>query len=173
VAAAVLLLGACGGAPKLSTAGPTTSSRLRTPAETCTLRVGYWAAELLKAKTDQGYDYQHMGLTEPDYRLVLAITKQAKHLRHPATEEQSLAFVARESARRRAAGRRPPARPAPGRAGPAADAPRRSDGETTCASNNDLRPGACAVRRSRAGTRATPAASEAGSADARIRRAGW
>jgi hypothetical protein len=99
VGVAVLLLGACGGAPERPAAEPTISSRLRTPAETCTLQVGYWAAELLKARTDQGYDYQHMGLTEPDYRLVLAITKQAKQLRH-ATEPETLSFVARESARR-------------------------------------------------------------------------
>jgi hypothetical protein len=100
VGVAVLLLGACGGAPERPAAEPTTSSRLRTPAETCTLQVGYWAAELLKARTDQGYDYQHMGLTEPDYRLVLAVTKQAKQLRRHATEPETLSFVARESARR-------------------------------------------------------------------------
>jgi hypothetical protein len=102
---AALLLGACAGAPERPAAAPTTSSRLRTPAETCTLQVGYWAAELVKATTDQGYDYQHMGLTEPDYRLVLAITKEAKQLRRHATEEATLAFVARE-AQRRCAGRK-------------------------------------------------------------------
>ena len=99
LAGAALLLGACGGAPDRPSAEPTTS-RLRTPAETCTLQVGYWAAELVKATTDQGYDYQEMGLTAPDYRLVLAITKEARQLRRHATEEQTLAFVARESARR-------------------------------------------------------------------------
>jgi hypothetical protein len=100
LAAAALLLGACSGAPDRPAAAPTSSSRPRTPAETCALQVGYWAAELVKANTDRGYDYQEMGLTEPDYRLVLAITKQARQLRRHATEAQALAFVARESERR-------------------------------------------------------------------------
>jgi hypothetical protein len=103
LAAAALLLGACDGAPPRPAAGPTTSSRLRTPAEACTLQVGYWAAELLKADSDRGYDYQEMGLTAPDYRLVLAITREARQLRRHATEAQALAFVARESERRCAA----------------------------------------------------------------------
>jgi hypothetical protein len=101
---AVLLLAACSGAPEHPAAEPTTSSRLRTPAETCALQVGYWATELLGAKSDKGYDYQEMGLTDADYRLVLAITKQAKQLRRTASREETLAFVTRE-AQRRCAGR--------------------------------------------------------------------
>jgi hypothetical protein len=99
----MLLLAACGGTPERQ-GHPTTTSRLRTAAETCALQVGYWAAELVKAKDDRGYDYQEMGLTEPDYQLVLAITKQTRQLRRRATQEQALAFVARES-QRRCAGR--------------------------------------------------------------------
>ena len=106
LAAAALLLAACGGAPDRPAAEPTTGSRQRSPAETCALQVGYWATELVKADTDRGYDYQEMGLTEPDYQLVLAITREARQLRRHATEAQTLAFVARESGRR-CAGRKP------------------------------------------------------------------
>lgn len=96
----MLLLAACGGTPERPAAEATTSSRLRTPAETCALQVGYWVGELLKANNDKGYDYQEMGLTVADYQLVLDITKQAKRLRRTATREQTLAFVATETKRR-------------------------------------------------------------------------
>jgi len=95
----VLLLAGCGG-PDRPTAEATTSSRLRTPAETCALQVGYWAGELLKPNHDKGYDYQEMGLTTADYQIVLDITKDAKRLQRTATREQTLAFVAREAQRR-------------------------------------------------------------------------
>jgi hypothetical protein len=100
---AVLLLAACGGAPQRPDAEPTTSSRLRTPAETCALQVGYWATELLGAKSDEGYDYQEMGLTDADYRLVLAIVAQARRVRRTHSREETLAFVEREAQRRCAA----------------------------------------------------------------------
>lgn len=101
---AALLLAACGGAPQRPAALPTTSSRLRTPAEACALQVGYWASELLDAKSDKGYDYQEMGLTTADFQLVLDITKAARRLGPGTTHQQQLAFVNRE-AQRRCAGR--------------------------------------------------------------------
>jgi hypothetical protein len=97
---AVLPLAACGGAAQRPAGEPTTSSRPRTPAETCALQVGYWATELLGARSDKGYDYQEMGLTDADYRLVLAITRQARQLRRSASREETLAFVRREAQRR-------------------------------------------------------------------------
>ena len=97
---AALLLAACGGAPPRPAALPTTSSRLRTPAEACALQVGYWASELLDAKSDKGYDYQEMGLTDADYQLVLAITGQARKVRRTAGRAEALAFVKREAQRR-------------------------------------------------------------------------
>jgi hypothetical protein len=100
----VLLLAACGGAPDHPAAGATTTSRLRTPAETCALQVGYWANELLKPNHDKGYDYQEMGLTTADFQLVLDITKAARRLGPGTTHQQQLAFVNRE-AQRRCAGR--------------------------------------------------------------------
>jgi hypothetical protein len=96
----MLLLAACGGSPDHQAAGATTTSRLRTPAETCALQVGYWANELLKPNHDKGYDYQEMGLTTADFQLVLDITKAAKRLGPNATHEQQLAFVNREAQRR-------------------------------------------------------------------------
>jgi hypothetical protein len=100
---AVLLLAACGGAPQRPAAEPTTSSRLRTPAETCALQVGYWASELLNARSDKGYDYQEMGLTDADYRLVLAIVARARQVRRTHSRQETLAFVEREAQRRCAA----------------------------------------------------------------------
>jgi len=100
----MLLLAACG-TPDHPAAEATTSSRLRTAAETCALQVGYWANELLKPNHDKGYDYQEMGLTTADFQLVLDITKAAKRLGPDATHEQQLAFVNHE-AQRRCANRR-------------------------------------------------------------------
>jgi hypothetical protein len=97
----MLLLAACGGTPERPSAQATTSSRLRTAAETCALQVGYWAVEVLKPDfNSRGYDYQKMGLTTTDYQLVLDIAKEAKQLRRTATREQTLAFIAREAQRR-------------------------------------------------------------------------
>jgi hypothetical protein len=97
---AMLLLAACGGTPDHPAAEATTSSRLRTAAETCALQVGYWANKLLKPNHDKGYDYQEMGLTTADFQLVLDISKAAKRLGPNATHEQQLAFVNREAQRR-------------------------------------------------------------------------
>jgi hypothetical protein len=99
----VLLLAACGGAPERSAAGATTSSRLRTAAETCAVQVGYWAGEVIKPGYQEYGDYQKMGLTAANYQIVLAIAKEAKQLRKTATAEQTLAFINREATRRCAA----------------------------------------------------------------------
>jgi hypothetical protein len=103
VCGGVLLLAACGGAPERSAAGATTSSRLRTAAETCAVQVGYWAGEVIKPGYQEYGDYQKMGLTAANYQIVLDIAKQAKQLRKTATAEQTLAFINREATRRCAA----------------------------------------------------------------------
>jgi hypothetical protein len=81
----------------------TTSSRLRTAAETCAVQVGYWAGEVIKPGYQEYGDYQKMGLTAANYQLVLDIAKEAKQLRKTATAEQTLAFITREATRRCAA----------------------------------------------------------------------
>jgi hypothetical protein len=96
----MLLLAACGGTPERPAAQATTSSRPRTPAETCALQVGYWAAEVLKPGYQEYGDYQKMGLTATTYQLVLDISKEARKLRRTATREQTLAFIANEAKRR-------------------------------------------------------------------------
>jgi hypothetical protein len=98
-----LLLAACGGAPDRPAAEPTTSSRLRTAAETCAVQVGYWAGEAIKPGYQEYGDYQTMGLTAATYQLVLDIAKEAKQVRKTATREQTLAFITREATRRCAA----------------------------------------------------------------------
>ncbi|HEV8567521.1 MAG TPA: hypothetical protein VGQ92_10580, partial [Actinoplanes sp.] len=96
----MLLLAACGGPPDRPAAQPTTSSRPRTPAESCALQVGYWAVEVLKPDYNEYGDYQKMGLTAAYYQLVLDISKEARQLRKTATREQTLAFIDREAKRR-------------------------------------------------------------------------
>jgi hypothetical protein len=99
----MLLLAACGGTPDRPAAEPTTSSRLRTAAETCAVQVGYWAGEVIKPGYQEYGDYQKMGLTAANYQFVLDIAKEAKQLRKTATREQTLAFITREASRRCAA----------------------------------------------------------------------
>jgi hypothetical protein len=103
LACGVLLLAACGGTPDRPSAQATTSSRLRTAAETCAVQVGYWAGEVIKPGYQEYGDYQKMGLTAGNYQLVLDIAKEAKQLRKTATAEQTLAFITREATRRCAA----------------------------------------------------------------------
>jgi hypothetical protein len=101
LACGVLLVAACGGTPDRPSAQATTSSRPRTAAEICARQVGYWAAEALKPATTTTYgDYQKMGLAGAYYQLVLDISTEAKGLRKTATQEQTLAFIAREAKRR-------------------------------------------------------------------------
>jgi hypothetical protein len=97
---AMLLLAACGGTPEAPSAQATTTSRLPTAAESCTLQVGYWAAEVIKPGYEEYGDYQKMGLTGATYQLVLDISKEARQLQRTATREQTLAFIATEAKRR-------------------------------------------------------------------------
>jgi hypothetical protein len=100
LACGMLLVAACGGAPERSSAQATTTSRLRTAAESCALQVGYWAAEVIKPGYQEYGDYQKMGLTSAYYQLVLDIAKEARQRRKTATQEQTLAFITDESKRR-------------------------------------------------------------------------
>jgi hypothetical protein len=100
LACGMLLLAACGGTPDRPSAQATTSSRLRTAAETCAVQVGYWAGEVIKPGYQEYGDYQKMGLTAGNYQLVLDIAKEAKQVRKTATREQTLAFIAAEAKRR-------------------------------------------------------------------------
>ena len=76
------------------------TGRPPTAAEICARQVGYWAAEALKPATTTYGDYQTVGLTGTSYQLVLDISKEAKQLRKTATQEQTLAFIAREAKQR-------------------------------------------------------------------------
>ena len=101
LACGVLLLAACSSAPEQPSAQATTSSRLRTATEACAQQVGHWAAEALEPNTTTTYgDYQKMGIAGSYYQLILDISKEARQLRKTATQEQTLAFIAKEAERR-------------------------------------------------------------------------
>jgi hypothetical protein len=101
LACGVLLLAACSGTPDRPSAQATTSSRLRSAAETCAQQVGHWAAQALEANTTTTYgDYQKMGIAGSYYQLILDISKEARQLRKTASQEQTLAFIAKEAERR-------------------------------------------------------------------------
>jgi len=101
LACGVLLLAACSATPDRPSAQATTSSRLRTPAETCALQVSHRVAEALEPSPTTTYgDYQTMGVAGSTYELILDISKEARQFRKTATKEQTLAFIAGEAKRR-------------------------------------------------------------------------
>ncbi|MFQ6170872.1 hypothetical protein ACK8HX_04635 [Oryzobacter sp. R7] len=59
------------------TSGPT-SSPAPDPVQACVRQVTYWVGESLRAAPDQGFDYQHMGLSGATYGVVRSLTAEAR-----------------------------------------------------------------------------------------------
>ena len=80
------LLVGCGASPSAGTAGgaatssPSATSPMPSPdpVQTCVRQVTYWVGESLRAAPDQGFDYQHMGLSGATYDVVRAVTREAR-----------------------------------------------------------------------------------------------
>ena len=78
---ALAVLGTLGSA--CSTAGKgsvTTTPAVATesPEAACTRQVSYWVGEILRQSPDQGFDYQHMGLSGRTYDVVRSVTAAAR-----------------------------------------------------------------------------------------------
>ena len=56
----------------------TTTAATESPVEACARQVSYWVGESLRLAPDQGYDYQHMGLSGRTYDVVRAVTAEAR-----------------------------------------------------------------------------------------------
>ena len=80
--AAACLLAGCATAPPTvartpsATSSPTPSTP--DPVQACVRQVTYWVGESLRAAPDQGFDYQHMGLSGATYDVVRALTAEAR-----------------------------------------------------------------------------------------------
>jgi hypothetical protein len=48
------------------------------PVAACARQVTYWVGESLRAAPDQGFDYQHMGLSGATYEVVRTVTAEAR-----------------------------------------------------------------------------------------------
>jgi hypothetical protein len=46
--------------------------------EECASAIAYWVGQALTPGADQGYDYQEMGLTATEYKILLAIVASAR-----------------------------------------------------------------------------------------------
>lgn len=55
-----------------------TASPSESPVDACTRQVSYWVGETLRLAPDQGFDYQHMGLSGRTYDVVRAVTAEAR-----------------------------------------------------------------------------------------------
>ncbi len=64
--------GAASSPPAASpTAGPD-------PVQVCVRQVAYWVGETLRAALDQGFDYQHMGLSGATYEVVRSLVAESR-----------------------------------------------------------------------------------------------
>ena len=54
------------------------TSATESPVQVCARQVSYWVGESLRLAPDQGFDYQHMGLSGRTYDVVRAVTAQAR-----------------------------------------------------------------------------------------------
>ena len=84
VAAALVAAAALGGCAATSSGAATAGSTRATPTaspdpvQACTRQVTYWVGESLRAAPDQGFDYQHMGLSGATYEVVRRLTAEAR-----------------------------------------------------------------------------------------------
>lgn len=73
---------AAGGPTTRTTAGASpSSSPTEDPLTSCIEQLVYWAGENLRRAPDQGYDYQHMGLTSDKYDELRKIQTAARALK--------------------------------------------------------------------------------------------
>ena len=97
-AALIALVGGCA-APSsddAATARATPSpSASPDPVQACTRQVTYWVGETLRAAPDQGFDYQHMGLSGATYEVVRRLTDEARAA--PGTQADREALVPRRA----------------------------------------------------------------------------
>ena len=94
---AVIVAGCATASPDAVSPGSTrtTPTPSPDPVEACTRQVTYWVGESVRAAPDQGFDYQHMGLSGATYDVVRHLTTEA---RDAATSAADLdAFVARRA----------------------------------------------------------------------------
>lgn len=82
LAGCTALMAGCATAPPptgrepAATSSPTPSTP--DPVEVCVRQVTYWVGETLRAAPDEGFDYQHMGLSGATYDVVRAVTAEAR-----------------------------------------------------------------------------------------------
>lgn len=60
------------------TASSTSASRPVSLVDECASAIAYWVGQALTPGADQGYDYQEMGLTATEYKILLATVVSAR-----------------------------------------------------------------------------------------------
>jgi hypothetical protein len=74
--APLVLLGCASGAPTPAPPAPTTTPP--DPVQVCTNQLTYWAGEDLRGGADDGYDYQHRGLSSEQNDALAVLVEQAR-----------------------------------------------------------------------------------------------
>jgi hypothetical protein len=76
------VLAGCGGSGEreraAASSAPASPARTLSPVELCTQAVVYWTGEMLDAGSDTGLDYQSMGLSDSQYRIVRDLYAEAR-----------------------------------------------------------------------------------------------
>lgn len=84
VVAAGLLAAGCATAPPAATGtptpAPTPTSTLPDAVTACTSQLVYWAGEDLRGAPDQGFDYQHRGISSAQNDALRVIVEEARAL---------------------------------------------------------------------------------------------
>jgi len=78
VTAVLLLAAGCSAAAEPPAPPATTAPPRPDPVAACVTQLTYWAGEQLRGAPDQGYDYQHMGLTADQNDALDAIVEVAR-----------------------------------------------------------------------------------------------
>ena len=76
--AALATLGSACSAAENGSVTTTPALATESPEAACTRQVSYWVGELLRQSPDQGFDYQHMGLSGRTYDVVRSVTAAAR-----------------------------------------------------------------------------------------------
>lgn len=91
--------GAAPGSPSASASAAPTAAPTLSPVELCTKAVVYWTNEMLDAGTDTGLDYQSMGLSDSQYRIVRDLYAKARDGGPDGLVEREAPQRCRDSAR--------------------------------------------------------------------------
>ncbi len=94
-------VGRVSASPAPGTGSATTSAP--SPTQECVSAIAYWAVQALTPGADQGYDYQEMGLSAGEYKILLDLTARARPIAKQSGADAAQAFVRREALPRCAA----------------------------------------------------------------------